>query len=201
MRHRKANVSPCPLACFDDACAQLGMFWGYFACLCSVRRSVLVRHHPPAVDGDDREVVVGIGDGVAVRAVADLEVDNFLVGFVDEVMSVAASRLEAGAHAGLKSRPTGVRDQDRAPFKDIDELVLLRVRMAQSRGAAWRKTRDVDAEIRQPEQVSERPLVASGHARGERLGIIGAKRAGRRLGGEKGDGTLGVFRHGLTSAG
>jgi hypothetical protein len=100
----------------------------------------------------------------------------------------------------VKSHSAGVGDQGRAPFQDIDELVLLRVRMAQSRAAAGHKTRDVDAEIRQPEQVSKRPLVAPGHARSERLGIVGAKRARRRLHGEKGDWALGVFGHWLTSA-
>jgi hypothetical protein len=44
--------------------------------------------------------------------------------------------------------------------------------MAQSRGAAGREACDVDAEIREPEQVSERPLAASGNARGERRGWL-----------------------------
>src|SRR3984957_12782225 len=112
-------------------------------------------------------------------------------------MAVAASRLEPGAHAALKRRPAGLGDEGRAPFEDIDELVLLRVRMAQSRTGAGRKARDVDAEIREPEQVPKRTLVASGHARGERLGIIGAKRSLRRLSGAKGDWTFAVLGHWL----
>src|SRR3984957_15151796 len=115
-------------------------------------------------------------------------------------MSVPACRLEAGAHTGVKSCAAGFGDQGRAPLEDVNELVLLRVRMAQSRGGAGSEARDVDAEIRESEQVAERPLVAARHTRSERLGIVGAKGGGRRLGGKKGDWALGVCGHGLTSA-
>jgi hypothetical protein len=121
----------------------------------SVRLAVLVRHPPLAVDRHHGEIVVGVVYRIARGPVADFKIDDVLLRFVDEAMAVATSRLEAGAHSGVKSRPAGVRDQGRAPFEDIDELVLLRVRVAQSRAAAGRKTRDVDAEICQPEQVAE----------------------------------------------
>ena len=101
----------------------------------SVWRAVLVRHPPLAVDRHHGEVVVRVVHRVARGAIADFEIDDILAGLVDETMGVAGSRLEAGAHAGLKRRPAGVGDQGRAPFKDIDELVLLRVRVAQSRGS------------------------------------------------------------------
>ena len=55
---------------------------------------------------------------------------------------------------------------------------------------AGRKAREVDAEIRQPEHSPKWPLVASGHARGERLGIVAAERARRGVRGEKGDGRV-----------
>jgi hypothetical protein len=66
----------------------------------SVWRPVLVRHPPLAVDRHHGEVVVGVVHRIARGPVADFEVDNVRAGFVDEAMAVAASGLEAGAHAG-----------------------------------------------------------------------------------------------------
>src|SRR5271168_4051168 len=161
----------------------------------SVRRSVLMGHPPPAVDRDDREVIVGIGDRVAVGAIANLEIDDVLIGFVDQVMGVAASPLEAGARAWLQRRAAGVGDQRRLALQDVDELVLLRMRMADRGRPARFEARDVDAEIGEPERVAERPLVAPRHPRGERLGIVGAERARRDIGGANGDRAFGVIGH------
>ncbi len=47
-----------------------------------VRASIFVRRPPPPVDRDDREVVVGIVNRVALGAVADFEVDNSLLRLV-----------------------------------------------------------------------------------------------------------------------
>jgi hypothetical protein len=153
----------------------------------SVRCSVFVRHPTLAIDCHHGEVVVGIVHRVASCPIADFEIDDVLASLVDEAMGVAASRLEAGAYAGLKRCAARVSEQGRAAFENVNKLILLRVRMAQSRATAGGKARDVDAEIREPEQIPEGPLVAARLARGERFGIIGAKGPRRRLGGRERD--------------
>jgi hypothetical protein len=90
-----------------------------------------MRRLPLAIDCRDLEVVVGVGHGIASGAIADFEIDDVVASLVHEAMGVAASCLEAGAHAGLKHCPSRVGKQGRAPFEDVNELVLLRVRTAQ----------------------------------------------------------------------
>src|SRR5271166_3367308 len=101
-----------------------------------VERPVLVDEAPLAVDGYGREIIVGIDHAVIGRPVADFEIDDVLIRFVNEVMRVAASPLEAGAHAGTERCAAGVGDKGRPSVEDIDELVLLCMSMAQSRGPA-----------------------------------------------------------------
>src|SRR6185503_1604174 len=91
---------------------------------------------------------------------------------VDEMVRVAAAALEAGAHAGLELGLARIGDERRPAFQDVDELVLLRVRVAQRRLAARREPRQVDAETAQAELVAQTPLLAARHAREERLGIV-----------------------------
>jgi hypothetical protein len=114
-----------------------------FAVLASRRRSArvvvdtqyggpsLCAMRPLAIDRHDREVVISVGHRIASGAITEFEIDDVVAGLVHEAMGVAASCLETGAHAGLKRRPADVGEQGRAPFEDLNELVLLRVRMAQ----------------------------------------------------------------------
>ena len=88
-----------------------------------------MRHWPSTNGGG--EVVIRVGHRIPSRAVADLEVDDILIRFVDQMMRVAGSRLEACAHAGFQRRAAGVGDEGRPSFEDIDELVLPGMRVAQ----------------------------------------------------------------------
>src|SRR5690348_16246685 len=96
-----------------------------------VRRAVLVREAVLAVDVRHRDVVVGVNGGFARRAVADLEIDDVAAGFVHEVMRVAGAGAKARAHAGRERRAALVGDERRMAFDDVDELVLLGVRVSQ----------------------------------------------------------------------
>jgi hypothetical protein len=59
------------------------------------------------------DVVVGIASGIARRAVAHFEVDHLPIAAIDQVMAIAGSRLEPGAHAGLQQGVTRVGHQGR----------------------------------------------------------------------------------------
>src|SRR6476619_2074756 len=128
-----------------------------------VRRSILVRHLPLAVDEDGRDVVVGIDDLLARSPVADLEVGHLLVRLVHQPVRVAGAGLEPRAHARSKARAALVRVQRRVSTQDVDELVLLGVRVAQRRLAPGKERGQVDAEVGEPEQVAQRTLVALRH--------------------------------------
>ena len=83
------------------------------------------------------DIVGRIGDAVARAPVADFEVDDRLGRAVDEVMPGAGTSLESGAHAGRQGGLAGVCHHQRLARQDINELVLLRVGMAQSRDRPW----------------------------------------------------------------
>jgi hypothetical protein len=70
-----------------------------------------------AFDADGGDVVVGIGYVVAPLAVADFEIDHVLGRFLEEMMGVASSGPEAGAHAEPERRPLGVGDEGRRPAR------------------------------------------------------------------------------------
>jgi hypothetical protein len=76
-----------------------------------------MRHPPLAVDGRHGEIVVRVLDRIARSAIADFEIDDIFACLVDEAMGVAASRLEAGAHAGLKRRPDSARLYGSRPWR------------------------------------------------------------------------------------
>src|SRR5262249_50660858 len=93
-------------------------------------------------------------------------------GLVHQMMSVAASSIETRAHSRMKRCPPGVGDQCRASFENVDELVLLLMRMAQRRHPAGRNPAEVDTEVLEPEQVAEGALDPARAAPEERLGIV-----------------------------
>jgi hypothetical protein len=118
-----------------------------------------------AVGAEDRlQVVVRVGTLISGAAVADLKINNVLRAAVDQVVGVAGPCPKTSAHARLQDGFPLVRNQGGPPLKDINELVLSGVGMAQGRDRSRREPREVDAEIAQPERLAERTLLASGHA-------------------------------------
>jgi len=53
-----------------------------------------------------------------------------------------------------------VREEPRIAFQDVDELVLLRMRVPQRRHAARLEPGQIHAEIRKTEHIAERTLLA-----------------------------------------
>src|SRR5262245_27573658 len=122
--------------------------------------SVLVREAPlTRRDERSHEVVIRISCAVTGRAIADLEIHDVLATPIDEMVRVACARLEARTHARRELGLAGIGDERRPSFEDIDQLVLLRVRMSQSRDRVRRQAREIDTEIRQAERITERTLL------------------------------------------
>ena len=84
---------------------------------------------------------------VAGRAVTDFQEQHILRRAVVQVVCVAAARPEARAHARLHGRFARVGDQYRLAFQQVDEFVLLRMRVPERRVRAGCEAREVDAEI------------------------------------------------------
>src|SRR5690606_32648603 len=96
----------------------------------SVGRPVLVEVDERAGERLGLQVYVGICDRIACGAVADLEVDGFPVGAVDEVVTIGAAGREAGRGAGSKDLFAGVGDESDFALEHPDELVLARMPVA-----------------------------------------------------------------------
>ena len=129
-----------------------------------VRRSVLVNKRPRAVRQHSLEIVVGIAAFVTRRPVADFEVHDLLGRLVDEAVCVARASLETGAHAWRELVPPFISVQRGPASQDVDELVLPRVRVAKGRHRLGRQAREVDAEVAQPEDLTQLALLPARHA-------------------------------------
>src|SRR5512138_631454 len=100
---------------------------------CSVRRPVLVREpQRPVGRAREGEVVVRVLRRVPRDTVADLEVDDVAAAAVHELVGGAAGQ-EARAHAGAEDRLDLVRQERRLALEDVEELLLLRVRVPERR--------------------------------------------------------------------
>src|SRR5690349_9453319 len=161
----------------------------------SVGRAVLVLEAPPAFDEARDEVVVGIAAFVARRSIADFEVYDLLVAVVHEAVGIAGAGLEPGTHARGERGAALVGVKCRRALQHVHELVLQRMRVAQGRHCTRREARQIDSEIRQAEQVTQRMLMPPRHARGERLGIVRRPGAKRRFGRDDRDRWLGCMFH------
>lgn len=95
-----------------------------------VRSPVLAREGPVAIDQSRAQIVVRVSPFVTRRPIADFEVEDFLIGTVDEAVTIARASLETGTHAGLECRQALIGVQRRIALEDIDEFILLRVSMA-----------------------------------------------------------------------
>src|SRR5688572_20211229 len=143
-----------------------------------IRGSVLSGEAPFAVRAYYcLQIVVGVVGRIAGRAVADLQIENLGGAAVDEVVRIAAAGAEPGAHARLEQRRAGVGDERGVTLKNVDEFVLLRMRVPQCGLRPRREAGEIDAEVGEPEELAERALLAALHAGDERLGIVGGLRA------------------------
>lgn len=107
-----------------DSFAQHGM---------SVWRAILMAELPFAIDKVRRDIIIRINGLVVRRPVADLEIDDFLIRFIDQTVRIARAGPETGAHSGSKLRTSFIGVQRRIAGEDVDEFILLRVRMPQGR--------------------------------------------------------------------
>src|SRR5262249_36595506 len=101
------------------------------------------------------EVDVGIVDALVLRARADLEVDRIARAAVDQAMGDAAAGLEARRVAGLEHGLAIVFLEHELAFEHVDEFVLLLVPVPQRRRRSRLDACDVDAELGQPDSVTD----------------------------------------------
>src|SRR5690242_15880033 len=124
---------------------------------------------PPATFREPRfQVVVRIAHAVPCTAVAHLDEHDVARRSVHEVMSVTRTGLEPRAHPGPKQRFAAARHERSLAFEDVHELILLRMSVPQRGYRTGREARQVHAEVREPEVLSERTLLTPSHARCER---------------------------------
>ena len=88
---------------------------------------------PLAIYKQCLEIIVGVTAFVPWRSVADFKIHNFFRRVIDQPMSVACARLETCAHSRGERAATFVSVQSWVPLKYVDELILLGVRVTQSR--------------------------------------------------------------------
>src|SRR5262245_1213370 len=86
-------------------------------------------------------------------------------------MSIAGACRKANARAGPDGLTTCIRHEHEFALDHVDELILLRVRVAGRRLAAGQDPNEIDAVILQPRMVPEAPVVPLALALPERLGI------------------------------
>lgn len=125
----------------------------------SIRRSILVCVLPfPVIPQCGLQVVVRVSRGIASAAVAHFEIKNVGVGPVHELMCVPRAGFEARAHARRKRCLALVRDEHRVSLQDVHKFVLFRVGVTKGRARSWIEARQVHPEVRQAEDVTQRPL-------------------------------------------
>ena len=111
----------------------------------------------------------------------DKRVNQLPVVVGHEVVGIIAAGLESGAHAGRQLQLATIGAQRRAAAQYVNELVLPQMRMTQRRDPARGESRQIDAEVGEPEEVTERALLPAGHP--ARIGLgIGARPRARRGG-------------------
>src|SRR5262245_8806524 len=140
----------------------------------SVRTAVLARESPPLRCRPGYDVVIGIVHGIFRATVAHLEIHGVVAGAIDEAMTVGLAGREARAHAGGEPLLAAVRHQDELAGHDVNELVLVRVPVAQRRRRARGQHGEVDPEVLQAEGVPQPLLAARCDPRLERLRVVGA---------------------------
>src|SRR5215813_4122883 len=134
-----------------------------------------VREAHPRGIADHHQVDVGIMRALGRRAGADLEIDGVAVRAVDQMMAVGDAGLPAGGVAGPQHDLAAVLDQRDLAFDHVDEFVFLLVPVPQRRAGAGLEARDIDAELGQARDITDRALLAAARDRLEiaRIGAVG----------------------------
>src|SRR3954471_7641274 len=131
------------------------------------------------------EIDVRVFGPVFSIAVADFQIAGGLVSAIDQLMPVSRARREPRAGAGGKDLLPFLRTEHDLALDNEKHLVFVGVKMAHRRLLSGHQCRQVHADLRQPERVSERALLAGQYARTEGLGIAGRRARFDRRGVER----------------
>jgi len=131
------------------------------------------------LSSNELQIVIGVGHLLIWRSIANLQVQNFLRCLIEQVVGVSGSSLEAGTHAWGQSYSPLIGVQCGVACDDVDELVLLCVRVAQRGNGIGSEARQIDAEVLKAKELAELTLLPAVHARAERFRIEGDRRTGR----------------------
>src|SRR5215471_10220781 len=92
---------------------------------------------------------------------ADLEVDRVALRPIYEMMTVSDPSLETRGIARLQHGRAAILDQHDLTLEHVNELVFGLVPVAQRGGGAGLEAREVDPELREPDDVAERGLLSA----------------------------------------
>ena len=95
-----------------------------------VGSAVLVSELSLAIRPDELQIVIRVGHLLIGCSISNLQVQNFLCRLVEQVVGVPRSSSETGTHAWGQSHSTLIRVQRGMAGDDVDEFVLLCVRVA-----------------------------------------------------------------------
>jgi len=92
---------------------------------------------------------------------ADLKIDRVALRLIDEMMAVGDPSLETRGVAPLQHGRAAILDQHDLTLEHIHELVFGLVPVAECGGGAGLKAREIDPELREPDDVAERGLLSA----------------------------------------
>lgn len=117
-----------------------------------------------AVFFDHGQILIRKHHFVIGEPVTDFQIMYVLIGLIDQMVGVAIARLKAGAHAGCHERFTGIGNERRLAFHDIDEFVIDRMRVTDRRVPARRKFGKIHAKDRETKKITQRMFDALAQA-------------------------------------
>src|SRR5256885_17007725 len=95
---------------------------------------------------------------------ADLKIDRVALRLIDEMMAVGDPSLETRGVAPLQHGRAAILDQHDLTLEHVNEFVFGLVPVAECGGGAVPKAREIDTELREPDDVAQRgPLSALRH--------------------------------------
>ena len=113
---------------------------------------------PPLLDDEHVDVGIGVGHDLIVRARADFNKDDVALRAIKQMVPDRNARFERRRFAGAQDALAAVFDQRRLAFEHEQKFILVLVPMAMRGRRAGLEARQVDAELRKPPRIAERPL-------------------------------------------